>query len=97
MILSSQPKLAVIVYGDNMITERDIGKRCVVNGKVSGRKFCDEKGVIKSVSTINNFISIEFDRDMGLHDCNGVCIDGYGYFIPGSKVTMIEEEYKSIW
>jgi hypothetical protein len=76
------------------ITKNNIGKRVIVNGKVSGVTFNNEKGTIVNETPID--YSIVFDNyNSKLHNLCGVCKIGHGWVIGKDRcVVFIDKENK---
>lgn len=81
-----------------MITEKDIGRRVIVNGEVSRVNFHNDIGTIIEVNPeAIPMIGIKFDRQiMGLHDCGNMCKWGYGYYVHEHNITFKEDNMKGI-
>lgn len=77
------------------ISEKDIGRRVVVNGEYACEVFNNDHGVLKCFGSIANQPGIAFDKPRaGFHDLNKHCKNGHGYYVPESMITFTEEETK---
>jgi hypothetical protein len=76
-----------------VITEKDIGRRVSVTGKVSWRTFDNEIGKIVSITDGKPKIGIEFDNDIDEHDCDGESKYGHGFFVDDNMITFLDEEF----
>jgi hypothetical protein len=76
-----------------MITEKDIGKRVIVNGTANGVKFENEEGVINSLK--GYFVGVTFNHfNARFHHCYEKCVEGYGWFVTEDIITFKKENKK---
>lgn len=76
-----------IIYNIPIGTEKSFG----YNVKLRG-----EHGII--VGVIDSFYQIEFDNNLGIHNCGGLAKDGHGFNVSPIFLTLLDkEEYKLKW
>ena len=66
-----------------MITEKDIGRRVIVNGRHCGVAFTNEPGVIRSITNVLG-VGVEFDKSPQIY-----CFDE-------NAIDFIDDEYDSL-
>jgi len=77
------------------ITEKDIGRRVLVNGKVDEETFTKELGTIKYIDSCYN-IGVEFDKARNsLHTCSGFTEENRGWWVREEHITFVEDEKKT--
>lgn len=77
------------------ISEKDIGRRVMVNGEYDCQVFNNEPGVLKCLNHVLNEPGIEFDKlRSAFHTLDNCCKQGHGFYVPESMITFIEEENK---
>ena len=81
-----------------MITEKDIGRRVVINGMVDGFEFVNEPGTLCSIEDEYTPFGICFDRHIGddMHSCNGYCTTDNGWYVKEENIEFVDEEKPSI-
>lgn len=77
-----------------MLTKKDIGRIVSVTWQGAGFYFDAEVGTICDICSRNlSFVGVRFDRNNAyFHSCGENCEDGYGYYVPESMITFIDEE-----
>ena len=77
-----------------MITEKDIGRRVIVNGAHTNQFFTNEKGKIIRIHN-SNIIGIEFDHKIpGLHTCDGMGKNEQCWYVSEKNITFEKENEK---
>lgn len=86
----------VTILGENMITEKNIGRRVVVNGECDSRMFDNEKGKIIGIASAGEpTIAVRFDnKKEWMHGCGEFslnCEDWRGWFVYEKNITFEKE------
>jgi hypothetical protein len=79
--------------GGSMITEKDIGRKVIVNGGVSDLLFTNSSGKLVNIVERVPHFGIYFDTfSVDLHDCDGACEFGFGWYVNEENIKFVDEE-----
>ena len=76
------------------MTKFKIGARVIGIKDVNGKGLVGLKGTI--LHNYENSTAIKWDKDMGGHDCNGLCKDAYGWNVDNDTIKLVDDPMQKL-